>query len=371
MQVDALHSTRPIEYEVLSPDDTHGDVRRAHVRKGRLGAAHARAVPRRRRSFATAFACTCSKHSYANATTTDLWDALEENSGQPVRTIMDTWILQGGVPLVTLEADASPSDPSATPAKSDESAIGDHWLVPVQDPFARRRRTVAPPPRRRRHQRHRRLPVVVNAGGSGDFRSRYGATKRARGRSHRASATSKSSSARRCSRTTRRRCSPTRSPGRSFSPLRAGSATRTSPTPGSPSPPALTWSIARSTTTSARRFDASCARSLPPARATRLGSAARRGRARPPAARSWSISTLGRSARTRTCAKRRYAALRPIEMDGDIAQSILRVVASQDRPGDYETFLERHRHAATPQEDMRYLSRPRRVPRRGDRPRRR
>jgi hypothetical protein len=36
--------------------------------------------------------------------------------------------------------------------------------------------------------------------------------------------------------------------------------------------------------------------------------------------------------------------------------SILRVVASQDRPGDYETFLERHRHAATPQEDMRYLA---------------
>ncbi len=41
--------------------------------------------------------------------------------------------------------------------------------------------------------------------------------------------------------------------------------------------------------------------------------------------------------------------------DGDLANAILRVVASQDRPGDYETFLERYRNAASPQDEQRYM----------------
>ena len=42
-------------------------------------------------------------------------------------------------------------------------------------------------------------------------------------------------------------------------------------------------------------------------------------------------------------------------MDADLAATILRVVADQNRPGDYETFLDRYRHAADPQEERRYL----------------
>lgn len=42
------------------------------------------------------------------------------------------------------------------------------------------------------------------------------------------------------------------------------------------------------------------------------------------------------------------------DMDGNLARAIIRIVAHQDRPGDYETFLERYRHAATPQEEQRY-----------------
>ena len=44
-------------------------------------------------------------HAYANTVTTDLWDALEDASGAPVRDVMDTFILQGGHPLVTLDGD--------------------------------------------------------------------------------------------------------------------------------------------------------------------------------------------------------------------------------------------------------------------------
>ena len=44
-------------------------------------------------------------HAYANTVTTDLWDALEEASGEPVRDVMNTFILQGGHPLVSLRGD--------------------------------------------------------------------------------------------------------------------------------------------------------------------------------------------------------------------------------------------------------------------------
>ena len=44
-------------------------------------------------------------HAYANTVTTDLWDALEEASGAPVRDVMNTFILQGGHPLVSLHGE--------------------------------------------------------------------------------------------------------------------------------------------------------------------------------------------------------------------------------------------------------------------------
>ena len=44
-------------------------------------------------------------HAYGNTVTTDLWDALEDASGAPVRDVMNTFILQGGHPLVTLHGD--------------------------------------------------------------------------------------------------------------------------------------------------------------------------------------------------------------------------------------------------------------------------
>jgi len=40
-------------------------------------------------------------HRFANTETTDLWDALEAASGQPVRAAMSTWVDQPGHPLVS------------------------------------------------------------------------------------------------------------------------------------------------------------------------------------------------------------------------------------------------------------------------------
>ena len=44
-----------------------------------------------------------AKHQYGNARTQDLWDALGEASGQPVREMMNSWVLQTGYPVVEIE----------------------------------------------------------------------------------------------------------------------------------------------------------------------------------------------------------------------------------------------------------------------------
>ena len=43
-------------------------------------------------------------HRYGNTETTDLWDAIESAAeGKPIRALMDSWIRQGGHPLVTAQ----------------------------------------------------------------------------------------------------------------------------------------------------------------------------------------------------------------------------------------------------------------------------
>ena len=85
LAVDALHSTRPIEFPVHSPRPRRWrwlDV--ITYQKGVSGAPHARAVPRRRRPSATASGHTSPTHAYASTVTADLWAALEAASGEPV-----------------------------------------------------------------------------------------------------------------------------------------------------------------------------------------------------------------------------------------------------------------------------------------------
>ena len=91
--------------------------------------------------------------------------------------MMNTWILQGGHPLVTLAAGTLRQQPFAYAKSSGESAIGSSWLVPVLT------RPLKGGPTSRHLLSDKalsvtdELPVVLNAGGSGVFRSRYGAAE--------------------------------------------------------------------------------------------------------------------------------------------------------------------------------------------------
>jgi hypothetical protein len=64
------------------------------------------------------------------------------------------------------------------------------------------------------------------------------------------------------------------------------------------------------------------------------------------------LGTIGGDESIKAEAVRRFEAN---NLDGNLANAMLRIVARQNRPGDYETFLERYRHAATPQDAQRYL----------------
>ena len=100
---DALRTTRPIEYPVVSPADAEGMF---DVLTYEKGAAVVRMLEQYlgEEEFRAGIRKYMANHQYGNTETTDLWDAIEEATGEPVRRIMDSWIFQGGFPIVSVEA---------------------------------------------------------------------------------------------------------------------------------------------------------------------------------------------------------------------------------------------------------------------------
>jgi puromycin-sensitive aminopeptidase len=74
-----------------------------------------------------------------------------------------------------------------------------------------------------------------------------------------------------------------------------------------------------------------------------------------PQLRALVLSTLGTTGANESIKAEAVKRFEANDINGDLANAILRVVASQDRPGDYETFFERYRTAASPQDEQRYL----------------
>jgi puromycin-sensitive aminopeptidase len=178
MTTDALDTTRPVEYPVGPPEDAQGMFDVLTYQKGAgvlrmleryLGAETFRAGIRR----------YLANHRFANTETGDLWDALEAVSGAPVRRIMDSWVFQGGFPLVSTEGRGTALTLQRQPFRyrpaQGESAIGDGWPVPV---LWRGAEPGSPPRRLLLEESPATVdtggrPVVVNAGGWGFYRVGY------------------------------------------------------------------------------------------------------------------------------------------------------------------------------------------------------
>jgi puromycin-sensitive aminopeptidase len=128
--VDALDSTRPIEYPVRSPDDAHGMFDTLTYTKG---AAVLRMLeqylgPER---FRDAIRRYLKAHAYGNTETHDLWDAMEAETGEPAGRIMDGWIFQGGYPIVSVEPSNGRLRFTQERFRYEHGDDGTRWDVPL------------------------------------------------------------------------------------------------------------------------------------------------------------------------------------------------------------------------------------------------
>jgi puromycin-sensitive aminopeptidase len=131
-EVDALVATRPVEYEVVSPADAEGMFDLLTYEKGGslLRMLEQYLEPPRFRDGVRRYLST---HAYGNTETSDLWDAIEAATGEPVRRVMDSWIWQGGFPLVSASVRGG-----STLVLSQRRFLfsgdddGTRWVVPVE-----------------------------------------------------------------------------------------------------------------------------------------------------------------------------------------------------------------------------------------------
>ena len=178
LETDSLSSTRPVEYEVRSPTDAEGMF---DVLTYQKGGALLRMLEQYLgdERFRQGVSHYLRKHAYGNTDTSDLWDAIEETSGEPVRRIMDSWIWQPGYPLVSAKiVEFEEGDELVLTQRRFsfdlDSAVPDEatWAIPVAVRQGGETTSVL------LDGDVLRLPlsegpVVVNAGGHGFFRVAY------------------------------------------------------------------------------------------------------------------------------------------------------------------------------------------------------
>ena len=130
LEIDALDSTRPIEYPVNSPDDASDMFDSLTYTKG---AAVLRMLERYLGPgrFRDGIQRYLKDHAFGNTETSDLWDSIEAATDEPVRRIMDTWIWQGGYPLVTVREDGDTLSFAQERFRYDGGDDGTRWEVPL------------------------------------------------------------------------------------------------------------------------------------------------------------------------------------------------------------------------------------------------
>lgn len=102
--IDSLEATRPIEFPVESPAEAEAMFDLLTYEKG---AAVVRMLEQwlGEDTFREGIRHYLAEHAYANTDTSDLWEALEHVAGRPVTNAMETWIYQGGYPVIRANAD--------------------------------------------------------------------------------------------------------------------------------------------------------------------------------------------------------------------------------------------------------------------------
>ena len=183
-ETDSLENTRSVEFEVRSPQDCEGMFDVLTYQKGGallrmleqyLGAER----------FRSGIRHYLTRHAYSNTETSDLWDAIEEavahDGGEPVRSLMDSWIWQPGYPLISASLENGNTlvlsqqrftfrDPTHVALESDAQ----RWLVPIQVRIgSHESKHLLSDTTLRIPLTDAQAPIVVNSGGHGFYRVAY------------------------------------------------------------------------------------------------------------------------------------------------------------------------------------------------------
>ncbi|TVU33087.1 hypothetical protein EJB05_24872 [Eragrostis curvula] len=129
-KLDALEGSHPIEVDINHVDEIDEIFDAISYRKGA-------SVIRMLQSylgaeiFQKSLAAYIKKFAYSNAKTEDLWAALEEGSGEPVRTLMHSWTKQQGYPVINVELKDGKLQLEQTQFLSSGSTGVGQWVVPI------------------------------------------------------------------------------------------------------------------------------------------------------------------------------------------------------------------------------------------------
>jgi puromycin-sensitive aminopeptidase len=359
MAVDGLHATRPVEFPVGRPEEAEGMFDVLTYQKGG-------SVLRMLEQFIGADVFRegihdyLVTHSYSNTETRDLWDALERSSGRPVATIMDTWINQGGYPLVTVGDDRSVAQQPFSYSGEPGGAIGSRWQVPVlhrslasTDEWADALLLTGD-----QHAVPGSDDLVVNAGGSGYYRVAYSPERVAL----LADRLGDLAPLERYNLVSDTWAATLAGHARVADLLRLANALADSGE-GDPS----VWSVVvgavglfdRIVPDEGRPTLAAAVRQLLGPLAADLGWDPTAGDDdRTPSLRSAvlrTLGTIGADADVRAEAARRFAGRTAAPLHGDIAPAVLDIVAATGGVDEYEAYLAHYRNPSTPQEENRYL----------------
>ena len=360
MAVDGLHSTRPVEFPVGRPEEAEGMFDVLTYQKGG-------SVLRMLEQFIgpdvfrEGIHDYLVAHAYGNTETHDLWDALEGASGRPVATIMDTWINQGGYPLLTVGSDGSIAQQPFSYSGDPAGAIGSRWQIPVlhrwlgaEDDWIDTGLLTAG----RGHVDGGTGELLVNAGGSGYYRVAYGpdAVARLAGR------LDELTPLERYNLVSDTWAATLAGKAHVADLLRLARALADSGE-GDPS----VWSVIigaiglfdRVVPEEGRPVLAAGVRSLLGPLADRLGwDPLDTDDERTPSLRAGVLDvlgTIGDDPGVRDEASRRFAASETTPLHGDTATTVLHIVAQSGGAAEFDTFLARYRGATNPQDEMRYL----------------
>jgi puromycin-sensitive aminopeptidase len=143
LSLDSLANTHPIEAEVNSPDEIGEIFDTVSYSKG-ASVIRMLASFLGEKNFRDGLRYYLKKHSYRNASTTDLWQALEKISKKPVRKMMQNWTIKAGYPVVRIiEGDNKLTLKQtrffSSPISKKHSKDNTIWNVPIRTQDARRK----------------------------------------------------------------------------------------------------------------------------------------------------------------------------------------------------------------------------------------